>query len=125
MASKEFKVVCGQGVADVLKEVDRMITAAYEWIGTPDCQRVYNVEMTRALWNELHDRVTAMELSWLRSLKQLIAFGELTGEIRLSWDSDHSLLAVQSGTGFTIGLVPHYYYVNGERTPICTWSLNS
>lgn len=125
MSSKEFKIICGAGVADVLQEVDRLVQAAHQWVNSDECLRVYKVEMTRALWNDLQDRITAMELSFHRNFKKLIQFGAFTGEINLYWDSPRSLVGVQSRTGFTIGLIAHHYYVNGEKTPLLTWSLHS
>jgi hypothetical protein len=125
MPSQEFTVVCGQGVADVLQEVDRLVKAAHEWINSDDCLCIYKAQMTRALWNELHDRITDMELSFYRNFLKLVRSGAVSGEIRLVWDSERSLLMYEPKSTLTVGLIPHHYYVNGEKTPILTWSMNS
>lgn len=124
MLSSDFTVTCGPGVADVLDEVDRMVAAAYQWIGSDECRTVYG-GMSRPLWNELHDDVVAMEISFLRRFKKLVLLGANSGEVRLVWDSERSLTAYEPRTGLTVGLIYFPKIIDGVTTPIGEWTLNS
>ena len=125
MTSNEFKVTAGTGVADVLANVDKMVDDAYNWVNSPECTRIYKVQMTRALWNELLDKITEMEQSFDRNFRKIMIFASQSGEVRLVWDSNRSLTAYEPKTGLTMGLIFHPRWVNGEPTPIGSWSLHS
>ena len=117
MTSREFTIQCGPGVADALLQADQMIRDARSWVGSADCQRAFADVQHPPSWTELDVRVQDMELSLLRCLRLLINLAAGTGEVRLTRDSDVSLLFHQPATGLTGGMIYHPDKVDEHPDP--------
>jgi hypothetical protein len=131
MGSPAFKLVCDEGVADVLNECERMIGEARNWAAagqwaTDTGVRVENVDEWRQKYQDTQAKVNEMERSFNRCLLQLVQLAGSMGEVRLSWDSKASLFFREPATGYHGGMIYHPNYHNGSTIlPVGTWSLHT
>jgi hypothetical protein len=126
MRSPGFTVHFGDGVADVLRHADHMISEAHAWIGTAECRRIYQDAGKVPSWYEFEDRIREMEPSLLRSLRLVITLAAGPGgELRIGWDSERSLVLGHPPSGLTGVMIFHPDQVNGNAIPVGSWTLHS
>jgi hypothetical protein len=131
MSSKPFKLVCSDGVADVLSECEHMINEARNWSSAGQWAKdtgvsVEDVDAWRQKYTEMQAKVNEMDRSFHRCLFQLIQLASSMGEVQLSWDSKCSLFFHEPATGYHGGMIYHPNYHDGKTIlPVGTWSLHT